>query len=68
MSTTGWLKPSNVSTRTFVEVQHRPQVIDVVYIRQGGWPSQSLRIPMKDWKEFVAAVKRGEFDFDEGPR
>jgi len=60
-----WRKPSTCSTdRGCVEVRQVPA--GSIGIRTSGAPAYPLYVEPQEWREFVAAVKRGEYDYDQG--
>jgi len=65
VSDSEWRKPSTCSTdRACVEVR-RPEM-GGVNIRASEDPKPRLYFYAEEWAEFVAAVKNGEYDYDQG--
>jgi len=50
-----WIKPSTCETGGCVEIFHGRVGDDLVYVRKGTYSA-------KEWREFITAVKAGEFD------
>lgn len=56
----GWRRPSRCDHSTCVEVRDYG---DAVSLRNSQFPDRArLTFPTEAWAEFIAAVRRGEFD------
>lgn len=60
----GWRRSSRCSAGNCVEVE-TSMTTGLVMVRDSADPGRNLRFTPREWAEFVAGVRAGEFDVEE---